>query len=80
MGILAGACALDTYETASVDGHQVSSFSYEDCKKYIFSAVPVDTWKDARMNEVIEYLYSNKQLKLTERQRDSLRGLVPHFQ
>ena len=35
-----------------------------------------DTWSDAGMSEVLEYLYANKSLTLTDAQRRMIRGLA----
>ena len=44
-----------------------------DVFQYIGEMVPQDTWADARMFEVINYLYGNKKLRLTESQRTKLK-------
>ena len=45
----------------------------------MFLGVPADVWDDANIKEVLAYLYSNKQLDLTERQKDLLRRLAEAF-
>ena len=50
--------------------------SYEDASTYIVDNVIGDTWADAGMDEVLQYLYSNKNLCLTDAQRKMIRGLA----
>ena len=50
--------------------------SYEEVSTYIVDNVIGDTWSDAGMSEVLEYLYANKSLTLTDAQRRMIRGLA----
>ena len=51
----------------------------DDCKDYLCKHIPDDLWRDAQINEVIEYLYANKQLHLTPEQKQMVRGLAEDF-
>ena len=50
--------------------------SYEAATEYVVNNVIGDTWADAGMDEVLQYLYSNKHLCLTQAQRNMIRGLA----
>ena len=51
-------------------------FSYDDAKQYLYREVPKDLWKDAKLGGVLEYMYANKRLRLSEAQREMLRQLA----
>ncbi|CAE7313404.1 unnamed protein product, partial [Symbiodinium necroappetens] len=61
------------------DAQQVDNFRLDHCKAYLCQHIPADLWKDAQINEVIEYLYSNKELQLTPEQKEMVRGLSRDF-
>ena len=42
----------------------------------MYSEVIKDLWKDARLGGVLEYMYANKRLRLTDQQREMLRLLA----
>ena len=47
-----------------------------DVKEYIFHKTMSDTWADADMGDVLQYMYANKNLDLSEDQRSMIRALA----
>ena len=52
-----------------------ADLDFETVKDAIYERVPKDLWEDAQMGSVIEYLYANKQLRLTDSQKRMLHDL-----
>ena len=52
-----------------------SDLHFNTVKEAIYQKVPEDLWQDAMVGNVIEYLYANKQLRLTDSQKHMLHVL-----
>ena len=53
-----------------------ADLNFEDVKNELYKRVPNDLWADAKVGEVLEYLYSNKRLRLTADQKQMLHELA----
>ena len=58
---------------------QVNDINQDTIHQEIFETIPADLWSDAKMKEVVEYLYANKSLDLTNHQRQLLREVSKAF-
>ena len=54
-------------------------FHFADAKAVMYRDVPTDLWHDAKIGDIVEYLYNNKNLKLSDDQKQLMHYLAKEF-
>ena len=72
-------CVYNMHQSIAVSWEVPDDFRYAHAKEALYEKAPKDLWRDARIGDILEYLYSNKKLRLRDDQKQLVRDLAKDF-